>query len=62
MWSGENPLRFHLTADRRRHHLLVLVEAMKKLLKALEAASVELGHLTEPPWCAYTECVARIRD
>ncbi len=35
---------------------------MKKLLKALEAASVELGHLTEPPWCAYTECVARIRD
>ena len=35
---------------------------MKKLLKALESASIELGHLTEPPWCAYTECVARIRD
>jgi len=35
---------------------------MKKLLKVLESASVELGHLTEPPWCAYTECVARVRD
>jgi hypothetical protein len=37
-------------------------EAMKKLLEVLESASVELGHLTEPPWCAYTETVARVRD
>lgn len=35
---------------------------MKELIKVLEKASVELGHLTEPPWCAYTQVVAEVRD
>lgn len=35
---------------------------MNDLIKALEAASIDLGHLTEPPWCAYTHVVADVRN